>query len=123
MATANLLLRFVVELVGVGVLAYWGSQASTLPVGRVALAIGAPLALIITWAIVVAPNARNVLTQPQRDAIGTVLLVGSALALAAAGQRTAAVVFGAIVVMNWVALLFFGQDPADALRATVGRGN
>lgn len=123
MATANLVLRFVVELIGVGAFAYWGSQTPTIPIGRIALAIGAPLALIVAWVIVVAPNASNALTQPQRDAIGTVLLVAAALALAAAGQRTAALVFGAAVVLNWVALVYFGQDAANAIRSAAVRGN
>ena len=123
MATANLVLRLVVELIGVGAFAYWGSQAPTVPIGRIALAIGAPLALIVAWVIVVAPNASNLLTQPQRDAIGTVLLVLAALALAAAGQRTVAVIFGAVVVLNWVLLLVLGQDAAAAIRAAAGRGN
>lgn len=69
------------------------------------------------------PNATNALAQPQRDVVGTVLLVLAALALAAAGQQTAAVVFGAVVVLNWGLLIIFGQDAAASIRAAAGRGN
>ncbi|HEX5148643.1 MAG TPA: YrdB family protein [Candidatus Limnocylindrales bacterium] len=124
MATANLALRFVVELVGVGALAYSSFQASSDGVIRTALAIGAPLALIVVWALVVAPNATNALTQPQRDVVGTALLVLVALAMAATGQPAAAIVFGAVVVLNWALLIVFGPDAAAALiRSAAGRGN
>lgn len=109
MATANAAFRFVVELVGVGALGYWGLlQAAGDGIARIALAVGAPLALILIWAIVVAPNATNPLSQPQRDVIGTALLLVAALALAAAGHPIAAVVFGAAVVANWALLAALG---------------
>jgi hypothetical protein len=65
MATANLALRFVVELAGLASLAYWGSAQAQFGVGRVALAIAAPLALALVWAFLVAPNTTNGLSQPQ----------------------------------------------------------
>lgn len=107
MATVNAAFRFVVELAGVGALGYWGLQAAG-GIARIALAVGAPLALIVAWAIVVAPNATNPLSQLQRDAIGTALLLGAAVALATASQPIAAVVFGAAVVANWALLAVFG---------------
>jgi hypothetical protein len=89
---------------------------------RVALAIGAPLALVVAWAIVVAPNARNALSQPVRAAIGTGLLLVAAGALAVAGQPAAAVVYGAAVVLNWAILATLGSDAAGATGWARGRG-
>jgi hypothetical protein len=109
MATANAAFRFIVELVGVGALGYWGWGVAGDGIARIALAVGAPLALIVVWAIVVAPNATNPLAQPQRDVIGTALLLTTALALAAAGQPIAAVVLGAAVVANWALLVILGS--------------
>lgn len=124
MATVNLALRFVVELVGVGALAYWGFQTSSPGLWRIVLTVGAPLALVVIWAIIVAPNADNALSQPQRDIIGTALLVLAAIALAAAGQPTASAVFGAIVVLNWVFLVILADDAAGAtIRGIAGRGH
>lgn len=108
MASANAAFRFVIELVGIGALGYWGLQAAGDGVAWTALAVGAPLALIVVWAIVVAPNATNPLSQRQRDVIGTALLLGTAVALANAGQPTAAAVFGAAVVVNWALLAALG---------------
>jgi Protein of unknown function (DUF2568) len=111
MATANLVLRFVVELVGIGALAYWGFNATGDGIGRIALMIGAPLVLIVIWATVVAPKTANGLSQPQKDVIGTVLLLVAAGALAAVGQPAAAVAFGAVVLVNWGLLVVFGERP------------
>jgi hypothetical protein len=122
MVSANLALRFVVELVGVGAL---GSSALQVPVSgpaRIVLAIGAPLALIVIWAVVVAPRTANALSQPQKDAIGTGLLVAAAVSLGAAGQPAAAAVFGAVVVLNWLALVVIGPEAAAAsIDAATGR--
>ena len=109
MATANLALRFVVELVGIGALAYWGWSTPVAGLGRLALAVAAPLALIVIWATVVAPNAASGLTQPQKDLLGTALLLVAAGALAVAGQGTAAMAFGAVVLVNWGLLVLFGE--------------
>jgi len=109
MATANLALRFVVELVGVGALAYWGLNAPAAGVARIALTIGAPLALIAVWATVVAPSAASGLSQPHKDLLGTALLILAAGALALVGQRAAAAVFASVVVVNWVLLVLFGE--------------
>ena len=120
MATASLAVRSIVELIGIGALAYWGSQVSYTGGARLALALAAPLALIAVWATVVAPNAASGLSQPQKDAIGTLLLLVAAAALGVAGQREAAVVFGTVVLLNWGLLVFFGQGASEALRAAGG---
>lgn len=114
MIIANLAVRFIVELVGVGALGYSALQVPVAGPARVVLAIGAPLVLIVIWAIVVAPATANGLSQPQKNVIGTVLLVGAAIALAAAGQPGAAVVFGAVVVLNWLVLIVIGPEAAAA---------
>lgn len=121
MLLANLALRFIVELVGVGALAYVAYQAPLDGVARVAVTVAAPLAFIVVWAVVVAPKATNGFSQRQRDAIGTGLLVLVAVALGLAGQMAAAAVFGAIVVVNWALGFVFGQDASGAIGSAGGR--
>ena len=121
MAIANLALRFVVELLGVAALGYWGYQAAGGGPAGIVLAIGAAMALIAVWAVVVARNADNALTQPQRDVIGTGLLLVSAGALFAAGQPTAAVAFGTVVVVNGLLLMTFGPAALERLASAASR--
>jgi hypothetical protein len=110
MAATNLALRFIIELIALGAVGYWGFSNRGLGLGRIALGIGASLALIVVWTLVVAPNGAIPLSQPQRDVIGTALLVLAAGALADTGYPTAAVAFGVVVIVNWIGLVTLGPD-------------
>ena len=115
MAIANLTLRFVTELAGIAAIGYAGFQvAGPMPVRAIA-GIGGALALIVTWALVVAPNTVNGLTQPQKDLIGTGLLLLAAVALAVAGQLRLAIAFAIVVIGNTALLFVFGQGARESL--------
>ena len=120
MAIANLTLRFVTELAGIAAIGYAGFQvAGPMPVRAIA-GIGGALVLIVIWALIVAPNTVNGLTQLQKDLIGTGLLLLAAVALAVAGQLRLAIAFAIIVIVNTALLFVFGQDARDGL-ASMGR--
>ena len=120
MAIANLTLRFLTELAGIAAVGYAGYQiAAPMPL-RVVLAVGSALTLVIAWALVVAPNTVNGLTQPQKDLIGTGLLLLAAVALGVAGQLRLGVAFAVIVVANTALLFAFGQAARESL-AGMGR--
>lgn len=117
MAIANLVLRFFLEVGGVGAAGYAayqlvGVQAEPL---RWVAAIGAALAVIVFWALVVAPRTANGLNQTQKDLVGTAVLLVGACALGVAGQVTFAIGFGLIVAANAALLLAFGPDARNAL--------
>ena len=117
MSIANLLLRFVLELCAVAAAAYGGNHlaAAAGPLSWVA-AVGAALAVILLWAVVVAPNTQNGLSQPQKDRIGTVIMLATAGVLALEGQTTLAIGFGALVVLNAALLVVLGRDALDQLK-------
>jgi len=118
MGMAALAIRFIVELLGIVAVAYWGWQTGPEGIGRILLAVGAAVALIVVWAFVVAPNAENPLNQQVRDIIGTVLLLVAAGGLAAAGQPRLAIVFAAFIVIDWLAMVVIGPDASQALRSS-----
>jgi len=117
MATVNLGVRFLVELAGVVAVATWGLHAAPDPLVGALLGAGAAAALIVAWALIVAPNARNRLPQPRRDLVGTGLLLVSAAALSVAGRPALALVFAAVVVVNQVLLIVFRADARAFLAA------
>lgn len=121
MAIAAITVRFLVEMAGVGAFAYWGLQTPVDGWARIVLVVGAPLAFIVVWGLVVAPKATNRLTQPQRDLIGTALLMLAAAALAIAGQPTLGLLFAVIVVVDWLMLVALGPDAVEAVRPTAAR--
>jgi hypothetical protein len=120
MTIATLAVRFLVEVIGIGAVAYWGFQAVD-GFGRIALGIGAAVAFIVLWSLVIAPKATNPLTQPQRDLIGTAQLLLAAGALAAAGQPGLAVAFAAVVLVDWLILVVLGPSAVDAVRPSAAR--
>jgi hypothetical protein len=109
MPVANLIMRFFLEVIGVAALGYLGFQIPTAAPLKFIGAIVAPAALIAVWAMVVAPNTVNGLSQPHKDIIGTAALLLVAVALGMAGQPQVAVGFALLVVVNAALLLAFGE--------------
>lgn len=117
MITTNLALRFLLELSGMAAVGHAGFHATHGP-ARWVLAIAAPVALAVFWALVVAPKATNVLTPSTREIIGSLALVCAAGALALTGHPRLALVFGALVVLNQVLLAVL---PEGALSPELAR--
>ena len=111
--TANLALRFVLELAGLAALAAAGFQSSEGPV-RWLVAIGAPAALALFWALVVAPGATNPIAPSVREVIGSLALLCAAGALALSGHPRLAAVFAVLIVTNNVLLAVLHDQPAGA---------
>lgn len=61
--SANLLLRFLLELCILAVLGYWGFKTGRELLLKIGLGIGAPLLAAVVWATFVAPNTRMQLGQ------------------------------------------------------------
>jgi hypothetical protein len=106
MAQANLALRFVLELAGVIAVGYWGYHAIDGP-GRWLIAVGAPVLLIVFWALVIAPGADVPIPPQIREVIGGIVLLAAAGALYAAGAQAAALAFAGLVIVNTVLALVF----------------
>jgi hypothetical protein len=116
MAIANLLLRFLLELCAVAA-ASWSGYTVAAGFGPVRwlIAVGAALGVIVLWALVVAPTRRNGLSSVRKEGIGTGIMLATAGALAAAGQSSLAIIFGAVIVLNAALLAVLGRDALDHL--------
>ena len=117
MAIAILATRFFVEMAG---FIAFGVAASRLAGGPVAGVVAA-VAVVVAWAVLIAPKAPNPLTQPQRDDIGTAVLVLGAAALVAADVPLAGIGLAALVILNAIALRVIGPGARDAFAASAGR--
>jgi hypothetical protein len=97
-------LRFFLELGGVIALAFWGLHAaSTMPL-QALLAVAAPVALIIVWALFIAPRAVYPIPRLAQAIAGGLLLEVAALALVVAGQPIVGLAFAALVAIDTAAL-------------------
>ena len=121
MAIANLTLRFLLELAGIAAFGIWGLNATADPRVNLVVAVAAVAAAIVVWAVVVAPKARNGLRQAQKDVIGTAILLLAAVALVAAGQPVAGLVFGTLVLANAAVLAALGPGAREAFGPSAGR--
>ncbi|WP_317446805.1 YrdB family protein [Streptomyces collinus] len=118
---ANELLAFLIEIVALGLLCWWGFTTSGDTGVRVFLGLGTPAVAAVLWGLFAAPRA------PFRPPLPGVLLVkglvlgGGALALYGVGHPVGAVVVAVVTIVNvTVAEVFRRPVPggADPVRGT-----
>lgn len=109
MKSANLALRFLLEICALVALGYWGFNIKRdLPI-RLILGIGAPLLAMLVWGTLGAPAASARLPEPQRLLLELVILGTAAVALYASGARTVAGLFALAVAVNRALMFAWGQ--------------
>jgi hypothetical protein len=111
---ANDGLRFLLELAALGSLAYWGFDEHE-GVAQWLLGLGLPLVAAVVWGRFVAPKASHPTTDPQRLLLELLVFGSGVVALAAAGEGTLAVVFGALVVLHLGLTFALGQRPRESV--------
>lgn len=113
MIAFNLAIRFLLEIVAIAALAYWGYRLPSPTTSKVVVSAIAALVLILVWAFVVAPGADNPLSPTTRMLIGSLLLLLSTAALAATGQTRPAIVVAVVIVVNTTLMLAFPDNPGS----------
>jgi hypothetical protein len=97
---ANLVVRFfVVELGALAATGYWGYETGS-GVTRVVLAIGAPAAVVTTWALFASPKRKYDLPTPARLAIELVVVGAASAALWGTGHAELAAGYAAVAVLS-----------------------
>ena len=106
---AVLAVRGLLELVVVLAVGYWGYTRGT-GIGRVALALGAPLAVAIVWGTLGSPKAPRRLPEPYRGALALGLFGVGAGALVAVGLQRLAAAFALVAIVDTIAYYWIGGD-------------
>ncbi|MEV6312829.1 YrdB family protein [Streptomyces sp. NPDC051840] len=104
---ANEVLAFLLEVIAVGALAWWGFTVPGSTAVSVALGISAPLVAVVLWGLFAAPRARFTLPLAGVLAVKTVVLGGGAAAVYGAGHPAAAAVLAVVLVANTGCAEFF----------------
>lgn len=107
--SANLGLRFLLELCVLAALGYWGFRTGKGPIFKIALCIGAPLLIAVVWATLGAPGASIQLSAPLHLLLEVVVFGLPVVALYAVGKHSLAWIFGLIAVINRVLMFLWGQ--------------
>lgn len=113
---ANEVLAFVLELLAIGCLSWWGFTAVDGPPASLLLGLGAPAAAVALWGLFAAPRARIRLPLAGVLAVKTLVLGGAAAAVYGTGHPVAAAVLAVVLVLNTGCAEYFrrgaGQDVA-----------
>jgi hypothetical protein len=102
-------LAFLLELVMLAGLAWWGSQAVGGLAGRIALAVLTPALAVVIWGLFAAPRARIQLPAAGVLAVKAVVLGGAAVAVYATGWHAAAIAFAVVAAVNTTVAAFDRQ--------------
>jgi hypothetical protein len=97
--SANLVLRFLLELSALAATAYWGFATAS-GVTQWVLGLGAPLLVAVVWGLFVSPKAKIELPRPTRFAIELLVFAAAVLALAAASQPVLAFVLAVLALVS-----------------------
>ena len=111
--TANLALRFLLELCALGSLGYWGVQRGTSVALKVILAILLPLAMAVLWGTFVAPKALLGGTRALRLLLGLLVFFVAAAAIISTGHARLGWMFGAVALVNTVLTYAWGPQPGE----------
>jgi hypothetical protein len=98
--TANEILAFLLELIALWLLGWWGFTTGEGTFARLLLGIGTPAVAVALWGLFAAPRARFRPPLPGVLLVKAVVLGGGAAALYGIGHRAAAVVLLAVVGVN-----------------------
>lgn len=96
----NLVVRFVLEIVVLVALAWWGFSASGDLVVRLIAGLGAPLAVMAVWATFVSPRAPRRLPDPTRLGVEVAVFGLGVAALWLVGQAMLALVLAAAAAVS-----------------------
>ena len=109
MRAANLALRFALELCAFAGLAYWGAELEASTAIRIVVAVAAPALAIGVWGAWIAPKAGARLADPSRLLAEVGVFTAAAVAVACSAGATWAVGFAALVLLNELLMLRWGQ--------------
>jgi hypothetical protein len=107
--SANVALRFLLELCALAALGYWGFKTGKGPIMKTVLGIGAPLLTAVVWATFGSPGASFPLSGPLHLIMELFVFGLPAVALYAAGRPALAGTFGLVVLINRLLMYVWGQ--------------
>lgn len=107
--SANLALRFILELCALASLGYWGFQATGTILKKIVLGIGTPLLIAIIWAMLGSPGALVKLS-PHFHLLLEIIVFGlPAIALYGTGKYGLALTYVLLVVINRILMFIWHQ--------------
>ncbi len=104
----NLGVGFVLEIAMLIVFSVWGFHTFNGGM-RWVVGIGLPLAIIVFWAFLMAPNAAGRLGWPWRPLIATALFILASALLVASGHAKTGLVMAVVTIVNAIGVFVWHQ--------------
>ncbi len=98
--SANLALRFALELCALAAAAYWGASGNGGRASRILLAVATPLAIGVLWILFVAPGATIPTSPWVRLLVELAVFLSAVVALLQRGRVALAVALGVCYAIN-----------------------
>ncbi|HEU5211855.1 MAG TPA: YrdB family protein [Gaiellaceae bacterium] len=114
--SANLALRFLLELGALAALAWWGFHVGDSTASELILGLGLPLLAAIVWGLFIAPRARFPVPLKVRAPVEMGIFVAAVLALWGVGQEGLAVAFAVLAAVSELLLYGLGEPLAGQRR-------
>jgi hypothetical protein len=105
----NLVFRFLLELIVLVALFWWGISLSGELLVQVVFGLGAPAIAMTVWGLFVAPKATRRLSDPMRVALEVVVFGAGVLAFLATGNVVLGVLLGAAAAISLALMFLWGQ--------------
>jgi hypothetical protein len=100
LAGVNDVIAFILELIMLAVLGWWGFAHGGSTLTSIALGLGAPLAAAVAWGAFAAPRARFTLPTSGVLAVKALIFGTAVAALVSLGHPAWAAAFAVVVVLN-----------------------
>lgn len=107
---ANLTLHFLLELVALAALGYWGFQTGNGPIIKIVLGLGAPLLAVLVMGTFISPKAFVPVNRLIWVALQLVIFGSAAAVLFSTGHHSLARVFALAVLTNLVVMVVWKQQ-------------
>ncbi|MHC5216234.1 YrdB family protein [Enterococcus sp. LJL128] len=105
---SNIAIAFLIEIFAIFILGYWGFTLHSSKIIRVTAGLLAPILTIVIWSIWCAPSSSYRLEGLWLVALKCLLFGIVVCCLLSTKQSSAAVIFGAIIVINLGLSAYFG---------------
>jgi Protein of unknown function (DUF2568) len=102
-------LAFILELVMLASLGYWGFYGEKSVLAKWVLGIGLPVLTAVVWGIFLAPRAMYRLGNISGNLLSLILFLSAATTLFYTGHTLLAIIFAATAVINRVLILLWRQ--------------
>lgn len=107
--TANLALRFILELCALAAFACWGVDTGKGTIAKTILGAGAPVAAAMLWSVFGSPKASVPLTGWLHFAFEAAIFGGAAVALYFTGKPSLALIYAVTAIINRLLMYLWQQ--------------